>query len=206
MKAISELREEARGITGIGILILFVALVLVAAIASGVILDTAGFLQNKAQATGEDATNQVSNVIQVISATGNVDNLSGTLVVNETSLTVYKAPGAGDIDLEDATIQYVAPNGTASLDYTESLAAGDKNFTVSPVKDDDGSAPVINTRDDRFTIDLEFDNAAADNVMADLKEGESATLRITSQSGATTTYILNVPESLSSAQGGSVLL
>src|SRR6056297_303531 len=92
--------EDERGQVGIGTLIVFIAMVLVAAIAAGVLINTAGFLQSKGQATGEEASAQVSNRIDVVSAYGNVnDSVSGlsTEVVDYTNLTVRQAAGADNI-------------------------------------------------------------------------------------------------------------
>jgi flagellin-like protein len=197
------LKGSDRGITGIGVLILFIALVLVAAIASGVILDTAGFLQNTAADTGTDATDQVSNQVQVLAATGDVDS---NREVTDIRANVFKSPGASDIDLSDSTIQYVAPNGSAVLVYNAATpSAGAEEYEVSDYLDADGSVPVLNDKDDRFEVHILLDGSAG-TAMDTLKEGDSATLRLTSQSGATTTYIVDVPESLASSEDSEVLL
>ncbi|WP_394345746.1 hypothetical protein [Halorientalis pallida] len=57
---------------GIGTLIVFIAMVLVASIGAGALIETAGLLQSKSQQTGEQAQQGVTNRVQVHSVTGNV--------------------------------------------------------------------------------------------------------------------------------------
>jgi len=102
---------------GIGTLIVFIAMVLVAAIAAGVLINTAGFLQTQAEATGEDSTALVSERINVNSEVGIV--ASGADTLNELRIAVTGAPGADQIDLAETTLQVVGPGGQENLVFTD---------------------------------------------------------------------------------------
>jgi len=114
--------NDDRGQVGIGTLIVFIAMVLVAAIAAGVLINTAGFLQSQAESTGEESTDLVSERIEVTSSVGIVgpsgaDSTPSTL--DEIRVTVVGAPGADDIDLTETTIQAVGPGGQQNLVFTD---------------------------------------------------------------------------------------
>ena len=198
--------EEERGQVGIGTLIVFIAMVLVAAIAAGVLINTAGFLQTKSQATGEEASAQVSNRVTVISAYGNV-NAENDSVTNGTveyvNLTVMRAAGAQNINLSEATVQWIGPDQAVTLTNGPDSAAGtnDTEFATVLVKGNDPE--VLSTQDSRIKIVL---NASAirnpegtfdgTTDYKGLAEGESVKLEITTQFGASTSYWVSVPESL----------
>ncbi|WP_280587199.1 archaellin/type IV pilin N-terminal domain-containing protein [Halorubrum sp. Boch-26] len=112
---------EDRGQVGIGTLIVFIAMVLVAAIAAGVLINTAGFLQSQAEATGQESTDLVSERIDVTSEVGIVGNNS-TGELKAIKITVSGAAGADQIDLSESTIQAVGPNGQANLVFTDTAA------------------------------------------------------------------------------------
>ena len=123
---------EERGQVGIGTLIVFIAMVLVAAIAAGVLINTAGFLQTQAEATGEDSTALVSERINVNSEVGIV--ASGADTLNELRIAVTGAPGADQIDLAETTLQVVGPGGQDNLVFTDGNITA---FEVGPVNGDD---------------------------------------------------------------------
>ncbi|RYJ15334.1 flagellin, partial [Halogeometricum borinquense] len=73
--------DTDRGQVGIGTLIVFIAMVLVAAIAAGVLVNTAGFLQATAQDAGQESVNKVTNRVDVVSTHGIVNDEANELTV-----------------------------------------------------------------------------------------------------------------------------
>ena len=127
--------DDDRGQVGIGTLIVFIAMVLVAAIAAGVLINTAGFLQSGAEETGQQSSDQVTNRLQEVSSVGAVNNGNITTV----NITVKKAPGANNIDLSTTTLQFVHSSGATDLTY-DSTGPAATTFNVSAIQDegDDG--------------------------------------------------------------------
>ena len=80
---------DDEGAIGIGTLIVFIAMVLVAAIAAAVLIDTAGNLQSRAKRTGEDAVDDVSGGIQVLNVEGQYDATSSELDNIRVYLVLY---------------------------------------------------------------------------------------------------------------------
>ena len=127
--------DNDRGQVGIGTLIVFIAMVLVAAIAAGVLINTAGLLQSQAEATGEESSAQVVDRVQVSSVTGSAivqddpdstDDETGE-EISLIELTVLRSPGADDIDLTNAII--------------EVFANGESDTLTSVAEDGDGVIP-----------------------------------------------------------------
>jgi flagellin-like protein len=181
------LDDTDRGQVGIGTLIVFIALVLVAAVAAGVLINTAGELQSRASDTGDEAQGQVSNQIDVVSATGVADD--GTDGVEEIRLVVKKSPGSDPIDLSEATIQYQSGSSVETLAY-DSSSPSSTDFTTEGI--DSGPTTVMDETDQRVRIVIDANAIES----GDLAEGSSVTLEIVDQSGASTVYGVNVPDVL----------
>jgi len=189
----SSSESSSRAQVGIESLVVFVGMALVAAMAAGLLVSTAGTLQNEATETSFEAQGEVSDRVTVLSATGTVNGSAET--IDSISLYLMQAPGSGDVDLNESTIQWIGPDGATTLT--------DGEFSVSGVKDDDNSVPVLNARDDRFAVSISLDES--NEVRRPLAAGESVTLRVVGSAGTRTTVVLTVPASLSSAGDGEAV-
>lgn len=182
---------DKRGQVGIGTLIVFIAMVLVAAIAAGVLVNTAGMLQETAEQTGAESQAQVSDRLQVVNAYGtHTDAATG---VTAYTFTVTKAAGSDAIDLDSAS--YLYTNGdsvvTAELDDGNTVAF-DSDISGDAVS---GGTNVIDLNSDRVQITITPGSAAL--------QGDEFTFEFVTESGAKTIVKGMVP---TTAQDGEVIV
>jgi len=177
--------DTDRGQVGIGTLIVFIAMVLVAAIAAGVLINTAGSLQSQASDTGTETQQAVANQIEVTHAYGDLnptgDNLEDD--IQTLNLTIKKSAGSDVIDLNSMTVQFT------SDELSRSLELDDDELTSVALADTDEPDSLVNTED---RIELQIDLTELDDG-AELAEGDSATVDLVDQSGAQFTYGVTVP-------------
>nr|WP_303653002.1 archaellin/type IV pilin N-terminal domain-containing protein [Halorubrum rubrum] len=193
---------EERGQVGIGTLIVFIAMVLVAAIAAGVLINTAGFLQTQAEATGEDSTDLVSERINVNSEVGIV---SGD-TLSEIRLSVAGAPGAGQIDLSETTIQAVGPGGQENLVFTDGAGTTSTETVATDAltSNDDGEVIIDTVNAAEFVDEYDEIDSETDDVDVTLSiEGETATKTASVDSLQDTTFVIESDGDLSSGATGT---
>jgi flagellin-like protein len=209
-----------RGQVGIGTLIVFIAMVLVAAIAAGVLVDTAGFLQSKSQQTGEDSTDSVTNRLEVVDTYGVVEKVSqdtdgtskgttyyatgsGTTGIYKLNFVVMRSAGSGDINLDQVVLMAQGPNGANQTSLSSA-----KMLSITAIEGASGN--VLGEQKDRaritLTLDPYEDSGGAKRTAAYdyLTSGEEMTVKFTTTSGATVRKTVSVPSTLPST-GGSVI-
>ena len=197
---------------GIGTLIVFIAMVLVAAIAAGVLINTAGLLQSQAEATGEESSAQVTDRVQVTTVTGTTGNDENTALeeerIDRISLTVFRSPGADDIDLTNAIIEVFANGESATLTHDDSQDdpfdssstsdltdnIGEDNFEILAIQEaTDGS---LSDTSDRAQLIFDLSQIEAGSDGATLSTGDTVAISITSASGGTAFVEKRAPSSL----------
>jgi flagellin FlaB len=162
------LKEDDLGDMGIGAMIVFIAMVLVAGIAASVLIQTANRLEIQAMQTGQETTEEVATGIGVEDITGEKGNFVGYTngsILNVT-ICVSSRSGSKDIDLSntvvelsDSTTKYIlAYNTTLGVQapdaagvFATAAFATDASFGIIVLEDADTSCvtanPVINRGD-----------------------------------------------------------
>lgn len=145
----SGLRDD-RAEIGIGTLIVFIAAVLVAAVAAAVLINTSSQVQERAQQTGKEATQQVASNLQLVQITATRPGTTGDM--KHLNITVSPAAGAFPIDLGNTTILVRSNTTEKVLSYIRDATTwADKKFKASALRDADGSFtdanPTINGND-----------------------------------------------------------
>ncbi|USZ70450.1 archaellin/type IV pilin N-terminal domain-containing protein [Natronosalvus halobius] len=186
---------DERGQVGIGTLIVFIAMVLVAAIAAGVLINTAGSLQSQASDTGTETQQAVANQIEVVHAVAET-NESGE-PFEQLNLTVKKSAGSDVIDLTAVTVQYTDSNESLTLAHESVVDSTNDPYFNTTAATTDSDANSLTDTSDRVVIAINLNESVNPSA---LNTGDSATVEIVDQSGAKFTYGVTMPQTVSSDQ------
>ena len=136
-------RITNKGSQGIGTLIIFIALILVAAVAAGVIIQTGNSLQSKAFTIGGETQSKLVTFLSVDSVIVE-DTSDGSINGSLDNYTLHLRAGTdvGDINIEDLTIQVLTKEGVQNLEYSGSASFSLTTYGVSYVSN--GGIPTLN--------------------------------------------------------------
>lgn len=167
---------------GIGTLIIFIATILVAAVAAGVIISTSGVLQQKALLIGEQSQNRLINGVQITHVFMAGDTEAKT--ANNIEVLARPEPASGPVNFKTTSISFFTNDRaySASLSHPTTI---EREFT--PSTDIDGTLQAFGDLDgdgvdEQVRLDadggaqedsLEF-NMSKDNVLATAELGFDA--------------------------------
>ena len=114
--------NDDRASIGIGAMIVFIALILVAAVASTIIIKTAEELQQRAEATGDDTRDEISGKIQLIMAYVSAETGAAATTVDEITLVVQMAAGSDATLLTDIQWLIVCDDGAGAAEINTGAA------------------------------------------------------------------------------------
>jgi flagellin FlaB len=204
------LKEDDLGDMGIGAMIIFIAVVLVAGIAASVLIQTANRLEIQAMATGQETVREVSSGLSIIDIEG--ANSSG--LITQMVIVIRPHAGSGDIDLKNAFIEIsngivktiltygptafsgIIANGSSSVfDAVACWGVDEATFGILVLQDADNSLsmsnPVINRGD---VVMLCVDT---DDIFGGLTPRSTIMGLVAPEQGASATFSFRVPSSLS---------
>jgi len=133
--SMKRMKKEEEGAMGVGALIVFIAMVLVAAVAASVLIDTANQLQQQAQRTGDEAIQEVSSSFKVQDVYGETDGDNES--VEEIHLKIGLSAGANPQDLNQTIIQVQSADGEVNLQAAED--ASDENYGYEGIISQEGN-------------------------------------------------------------------
>ncbi|AIF69300.1 hypothetical protein PAP_04445 [Palaeococcus pacificus DY20341] len=140
-----------RGAVGIGTLIVFIAMVLVAAVAAAVLINTSGYLQQRAESTGRQTTKEVATGLQIDKVVGRI---SGNKI-DKMGIYISLQAGGEPIDLSQTKLVLNDQKKLAILEY--------KDFTRVKISPDmDGK--IFNTTLVGTSQNVTYNSASGDTI------------------------------------------
>ena len=117
-----------KSVMGVGVLIIFISSVLVAAIAAGVLIRTTGALQQSSLLVGNAVRENLLQGLQVVSITGNVNG--STDKIHEVEMLARLNPGSNSAQLNNLGWVYSSGSVAISAELNSSISCSD--WTVLP--------------------------------------------------------------------------
>lgn len=181
--------SNTKGAQGIGTLIIFIALILVAAVAAGVLIQTASSLQSKSLDVGRQSQEKITTDIEVVQvyATNTSDGFINGTGTDTVTMVVRLGSGSSAVNLNDLIVKMDTQSGSQTLQFG---ATGNvTNYNVSYVS----NGGTAGTEGYLVTGDLAQVVFTNQNVIG---EGDTATIRLLTKNGAVKPVDMTTPSAM----------
>jgi archaeal flagellin FlaB len=121
MKMRTSWKKDKRAEMGVGTMIIFIAMVLVAAVAASVLISTANKVREQAQNTGDQAINNVASGFVVQDVTGTVN--TGFSQMTDLTIQIRLQAGSPSLNMDLVSIQFVSGTTNQMLSFVAGSAA-----------------------------------------------------------------------------------
>ena len=182
--------NNKKGAQGIGTLIIFIALVLVAAVAAGVLIQTASSLQSKSLDVGRQSQEKITTDIDVVQlfATNTSD---GVINGGTDNMTVIVRLGSGSsaIKLSDLLVKFDSQSGSQTLVFGTNISTETEylvNFIINGSNHNAGYLVEGDLAEFSFTVDA----------ATTIGESESSTIRLIAKNGAVKPVDITTPSAM----------
>jgi flagellin FlaB len=122
-------KHKSKGLMGIGTLIIFIAVIVVSAVAAAVLIGAGGGLEQRSLATMKGTEAEVASGVSVYSIIGSDASLDGK--VRTLEMLVRLRPGSDPINLNTTVITIDGRSAFQNLRYSEVGAAASGSYSVS---------------------------------------------------------------------------
>jgi flagellin FlaB len=187
MTSLNRLRGKRRGSQGIGTLIIFIALILVAAVAAGVLIQTASSLQSKSLDVGRQSQEKITTDIDIVQVfvSDTTDGAINTSIDNIT-IVVRLGSGSNPIKLSDLIIKYDTSSGSQTLKFgaTANTSFYDASFIINGTNHQNGYLVEGDLTEFKFTSNDQ------------ITESESTVLRLIARNGAVKPIDVTTPAAM----------
>lgn len=178
--------EQAQA--GVGTLIIFIAMVLVAAVAAAVLIQTSGVMQSKSTSTTKEAAAAIGENLAVEA----VDGINGGGILTDLNITIKVAAGGSAMDLSKVLLKINSQN----YNYTNAAPTGNQ-FRIWVLRQE-GTGLGTTTNTYSTSANPSLDSGALARVDVNVSglsvaQKKSITISMTPEKGATLNLPLTLP-------------
>ena len=195
-------RNQEEGSIGIGAMIVFIALILVAAVASTIIIKTAEELQQNAESTSDDTRKEISGKVNIIQIIVNGTGAGGAGDLDSLIVTAKIASGSTEVQVQDiewlivcgGTTMGIVTGNLGTTDAGGGTIVAPESFNADQLDGTDYAATTELTAGTTFKFDIDLDPADdnAGTCATVLGVGETIELKMIVDGGGTTISELQI--------------